>query len=221
MSVRKTLSLITLAFLAAALFCACSDKKDEQDSSRSHPESSVQSSKESEKSSTEEINAAVASLSSPAGLDKWFTASKYSTSEKEYANVPVRIISVTRGEKAQQRVSSLTEKSKVYTYRQPEKGCEWVIAQYELSLYDFPVDEGGADASVTSFIVGTDGGSITQTDGTLFSDVTMNFYDEGYVFEGTVKGEIAYTLPVGMKDYLLALGEYGETTGYFSEKQNL
>lgn len=214
---RRCCTAAMLILSAALLLSGCAANKEEGESTNKH-ESSSESSSESRESSHEEISAAVTSLSSPAGTDKWFTASKYSTSEKGYADIPVRVVKVTRGSAAKKLVRENIEKNSSYTYREPEKGYEWVVLGYELSLDDFPLDEGGADASVTAFLTGSDGGYIEQSDGSLYSDAVMDFYEDKYYFEGIVSGKLAFILPVGMKDYMVSFGEYGETTGYFSEK---
>lgn len=208
----KYITLMICTLTAALLFAGCASSVNEGAAVR-HRESTAESSEEEEK---EEISVSSSSVSSPAGLDKWISVSKYSTVKKKYYDLPLRVNSVTRGKDAADRVRKYMETDSALTYRQPKKGYEWVVLSYDVSLDDFPMDESGADASVQSFLLGADGGDMEYS-GSLYSDVTVNMTDGNYYFEGIHGGETAFILPVKLRDYLVSFGEYGESAGYFSE----
>ena len=160
---------------------------------------------------------ASSSVNSPLSLDTWGIASKYCTKNQSYVNVPVKVTRIIRGGQAAKIVKEFTQKSKSYTYTEPEKDTEWAVAEYEIYLDGFPVDDGGADSSITSFISGLGGGNILK-DGEPFGTVTLNITDGKYYYDGTVSGKIAYIIPKKSKDYVIAVGEYEETQTFFSEK---
>lgn len=203
-----------LCILTAVLMTAgCASSGENAGAAVRRRESSAESSSE-EKSGDIQISSS--SITSPAGFDTWFSVSKYSAAKKDYYSVPIRVTSVIRGKDAANKVRKLMENDPALTYRKPEKGYEWVVVGYDMFLDDFPVDECGADTSVQSFLMGKDGGEIEYS-GSLYSDVTVNFTDGKYYYEGVCSGETAFILPAGYKDYLLSFGEYGESAGYFSE----
>lgn len=170
----------------------------------------------SEESSNEKIRTVSSSLSSPLGLDTWGSAAKYNTKEQNYINVPVRITAIEHGQKATDTVKKFMSESSSYNYTEPGQDAEWVIADYEISLDGFPVDEGGADSSITSFITAENGGYFEYGD-KQWSTTTINITDRKYYFDGIVKGQIAYQMLKDRTDYVITLGEYDETQAFFKE----
>lgn len=203
----KKLCLLPLAVL---LLSACNAQ--EQQPSEPPQESSgeiVISAPEKEK-----IKSMSSSQNTPLKLESWGVAAKFSTSEQAYANVPVRVTSVTIGKKAEKEVRTFMNESTEYVYTAPSAEEQWVLAEYELSLDGFPLDESGADAGITSFVTAEDGGIITVGE-KKYSPVTVNITDGQYYYEGIVKGKIAYRLPKKCGKTLLVLGEFEETQAFF------
>ena len=112
------------------------------------------------------------------------------------------------------------DKNDSYEYQKPDKGLEWVVAGYEIDIGSLPVDEGGADTAITAFVTGMDGGSL-EYKGKLYPVTAVNMTDGNYYYEGLHKGETAFILPEGCIDYMLVLGEYGETQAYFTMSKNI
>ena len=208
------------------------NKKENNDSSlfensnnQSNPDSSDESSvgvlnsENSGESSVESIQTATSSIDFPIDINTWGVASKYSTKEEEYFNVPIRITSITCGDQATKSVKEFLDESSSYIYTEPDKNAEWVIAEYEISLDEFPVDEGGTDSSIVSFIMGSDGNYIDYGD-KKWSTTTINITDEQYYYEGIVTGKIAYQMISDYKDYVIILGEYNETQAFFAPYSN-
>ena len=154
MKIIKCCSFIIIA-IELLVMSACSQSDEKTSSEVSKAESKISS--ESENSEKEEIKSMSSSLSTPLELNAWGSASKYSTAEQKYYDVPVRITNLIRGDKADNDVRTFTNGSDEYTYRKPDKGEEWIVAEYELCLDGFPLDEGGTDCSVVSFVMGNDG----------------------------------------------------------------
>ena len=170
----------------------------------------------SEESSAEKIRTVSSSLSSPLGLNSWGSAAKYNTKEQNYINVPVRITAIEHGQNATDTVKKFMSESSSYNYTEPGQDAEWVIADYEISLDGFPVDEGGADSTITSFITAENGGYFEYGD-KQWSTTTINITDGKYYFDGIVKGQIAYQMLKDRTDYVITLGEYDETQAFFKE----
>lgn len=211
---KKTIILITAVMICLSA-AGCSDSQnDTQENSDDETSLSEQSSETVEESS--HIKPVSSSLTSPLGMEEWGNAAKFSTSEQKYYNVPIRIISVTADSRNEKTVKDFTENNKSYTYHEPAKDCQWVIAEYEIDLGGFPVDEGGTDISVVSFVTGTDGQTLEYKN-KKYSVTTINMTDDKYYFEGIHKGKIAYEIPKSCIDYMLILGEYGETQAYFTQ----
>lgn len=219
---KKIILTVILAFTALS-FSACSDtdsstKPEVSDAQSSVSESSLSSDGsdiQSDVNSSDEVYT-TSSAASPLAINTWGLASKYSTKEHAYVNVPVRITSVTRGDDAEKIVKKFMDESSSYNYTEPDKNAEWAVADYEISLNGFPVDEGGTDCSITSFITGTDNDYIDYGD-KKWSTTTLNIIDGKYYYEGVVKGQIAYQMITGRNDYIIVLGEYNETQAFFSE----
>lgn len=179
-------------------------------------ESSNENSYESsDQSSSENIQTTTSSITFPININTWGITSKYSTKEEEYFNVPIRITSIICGDQAAKSVKEFLDESSSYNYTEPDKNAEWVIAEYEISLDGFPVDKGGTDSSVVSFIMGSDGNYIDYGD-KKWSTTTINITDEQYYYEGIVTGKIAYQMISDYKDYVIIFGEYNETQAFFT-----
>lgn len=184
--------------------------------------SSESSDESSYENSTENISTTTSSINYPIDINTWGIASKYSTKEETYINVPIRITSIIHGEQATKSVKEFLDESPSYNYTEPDKNAEWVIAEYEISLDGFPVDEGGADSSIVSFIMGSDGNYIDYGD-KKWTTTTINIIDGQYYYEGIVTGRIAYQMISDWNDYVIILGEYNETQAFFtanSDDQN-
>ncbi len=212
----KTAFLI-ITTVSLLMMPSCAEGGEETSpANESAPESKA--SQVSGDSKKEDIKAVSSSVSSPLESGVWGTAAKYSTSKQEYYDIPVRITGLMRGDKAKDKVKAFMEESDEYTYKEPDKGEEWVLAEYELCLDGFPLDEVGADCSIVSFVTDQDGGYI-QSGGKSYNPVTVNITDGEYYFEQIHGGKIAFILPEHFKDYLIVLGEYEEDQAYFSVEQ--
>lgn len=226
---KKVISSVVFVFALLSL-TACSggtDSNSDGGSESPSAESSVSEissdtqSENSDGTSSEElsdkkIRTVSSSLSSPLALNSWGSAAKYNTKEQNYINVPVRITAIEHGQKATDTVKKFMSESSSYNYTEPGQDAEWVIADYEISLDGFPVDEGGADSSITSFITAENGGYFEYGD-KQWSTTTINITDGKYYFDGTVKGQIAYQMLKDRTDYVITLGEYDETQAFFKE----
>lgn len=217
----KKILTVLLAASVAVLLCACSGPKDEQSSSTESKQQSTASESTSSQSSkadksSEDINPASSSAEKPLELKKWGKAAKYSTEENGYVSVPVRILSVRRGESVANEVKRLAEKNIFTHFSEPEDFEEYAIAEYELSLDCFPVGKGGTNIDITAFIVGTDDDMLTLKDGTYWSATAMSLNeDDKYCYEGVVRGTMAFKIPKGVSDYIIKTGEAGEEQAYF------
>ena len=220
---KKLISAVVFV-LAVLSLTACSDSTENnsettpQNSTTDSSVSEISSDTQSENSASTdgEIRTVSSSLSSPLELNSWGSAAKYNTKEENYINVPVRITSLEHGQKATDTVKKFMSESSSYNYTEPDKDAEWVVAEYEISLDGFPVDEGGADSTITAFITAEDGGYLEYGD-KQWSTTTINITDGEYHFDGIVKGQIAYQMLKGRSDYVITLGEYDETQAFFKE----
>ncbi len=213
----KRLSAVLLAAALLTFSSACSGSKDHSSSpaSQSPAEPSAESSAESSASSGEEISVSDSSAKSPLMPEKWGKAAKYCTEQDSYVDVPVRILSVRRGDGVKDEVRRLADQSLYAVYSEPKDSEEYAIADYELSLDGFPVGKGGTLIDVYAVILGTDGDMLKLSDGSYFSATAMCLNgDDNYRYEGIVKGKLAYKIPKGCTDYLLVLGEVNETQAF-------
>lgn len=210
-SVFRVPAIITAALII--LSAGCSDINTNKEDEISKPKTS---SEQSETENTaEKIHTTSSSLTSPLDMDTWGTAAKYSTSEQKYYNVPVRITSAIYGKDAEIKIKDALKKDPAgYEFTAAQKDQKWAVVTYELSLDGFPVDDGGADASITSFVTAEDGGYLSRG-GKDDAVVTMNLYEEKYYFEGIVSGQTAMLIPKECDKFILCLGEYGETQAFF------
>ncbi len=206
-------AVLTIAAAVLLMFSACTASEDSADAQESQTESKA--SQTSSEDSKEEIKTSSSSVNSPLALEAWGAAAKFSTSEQEYYNVPVRLTGIVRGDSAKDEVRAFADESNEYTYKEPSENEEWVLVQYEINLDGFPLDESGADCSIVSFVTGTDGGYV-ESGGKKYNPVTVNITDGEYYFENTHSGKIAFTLPEACTDYFIVLGEYEETQAFFS-----
>lgn len=211
---KKFLSVIlTFGMIFCCSACNSSDDKENPDTDNS----SVTSTEISDSSSEEsKLTTSSSSINAPLEIGSWGIAAKFCTKTGGYVNVPVRITKISDDSSAKETVKNFTKNSSAYTYTEPEKNIKWIVADYELSLDEFPVDKGGANSSITSFVTGKGGENLKNGD-KLFSTITINITDGKYSYDGIVKGQIAYMIPKNT-DYVITLGEYEETQTFFSEK---
>lgn len=205
-----------LAAAAAAVmiisFAGCSAKETEEESSAA--ESSANESVPEK--AKEKLRASTSSLQLPLGMNEWGSAAKYSVSENKYHDVPVKITGMVCGSEADKKIREILKKDPSgYKYTEPGKDSKWALIDYTLSLDGFPLDEGGEDASVTSFVTAEDGGYL-KSGGKDTASVTMDLFEKKYYFEGTVSGQIAVLIPAECKKFILTLGEYDETQAFFA-----
>ena len=208
MKKKIILILLTAAVLSAA---GCSAEKEKTEKKTSLPPSSAAG----EEISKEEIKPVSSSLTSPLSAEEWGSAAKFSTADSKYYNVPIRVTKVTTGTEAEKQLKSFAQGNETYSYKAPAKGMEWVVVEYEISLDGFPADKTGERADITAFVSSGDGSQVKK--GSEMAGIsTINMADDKYSFEGTVKGRTAFEMFPGVRDYVIAFGEYGETQAFFS-----
>lgn len=209
---RKYIFSFICFALMLFMLCACaSEKNDSSTLSGSNTESTVA------ESSQEESRPLISSssLTSPLGIDTYSSAAKYCTSENKYVNVPVKLTSLVRGKDAEKEIKSYAESTPSFTYKAPEKGTEWVLIEYSMNLDSFPTDKKGIDNSITAFVTDK-GGEGLVLNGKQWSTTPVNMTDGKYYFYGEVSGKTAFLMIKDKKDFVIALGEFGETQAYFS-----
>lgn len=217
----KKEKLFFIPFLSLSLiFCGCSQTQNENSAesgilSEKNVVSNI-TSNSNEKNQKNGIKINSSSFDNPLSLEEWGECAKYSTKERKYEDIPVRITSYEHGQNAKKTVKELFNSSDIYTYKEPQKGYEWIVAHYEISLDGFSVDEGGADGSIAAFITGKDGNSLKKNEKSISSEIFV-LTDNKYYFEGISSGDIVYILPENFKEYCLVIGEYGEIQAVFSE----
>ncbi len=229
MGIKKLLAVLLPALVLLA--SGCSDSKSEKTDEGSAPASVTESSQE--ESSTvpsqssgysyliEDAKKPVPSSGTaedPLSLGEWGTAAKYCTSKAGYVDVPVRIVSVRRGDQAAKEVKDALSKGTGRYFGEPEKDEEVLIAEYEICLDDFPVKEGGTLCDVTAFLSGPDGEAIKLKSGSYWSTTMISLDEDTYYFEGTVHSALACKIKKEVTDFRLVLGEYGETQVYYKGK---
>lgn len=203
---------VILAFLLLVSLSGCSEKNETvlsetEVSEISHIESTV-----SKESSSLTVN--VSSQAMPLEKDTWGTAAKYDPVSDTYINVPVKITNIIHGTEAEQLVRHFTAQNSAYTDTELPKGCEWTVAEYEISLDNYPVPEGGVTPYISSSVMSSDGESFLL-DGKNWHTFTVNISEEEYFFEGTIKGEIAYMMLQDNLEYIIVLGENDEQQAFF------
>ncbi len=161
----------------------------------------------------ESVTASSSSMTSPLAMEEWGSAAKYCTKDHNYVNVPVRILSVRRGSEVQKELETL-QKSHPFAMPELNEQEEYAAAEYEICLNGFPVDKGGTLCDITAFLSGTDGKPVKNTDGSYFSTFAVCPDTEHYYFEGIVHSMLFFKTRKEQKEYLLSLGEYGETQAY-------
>ncbi len=216
---RKLKAFLSCIILFSLCACAGSSKNNSLPSSSSeildnNTEQESNASVRTEKNSTS-ITTASSSIDSPLELDVWGTAAKYCTAENNYVNVPIKITSVRRGKDVASEVKTIADKSSFISYFEPDENEEYAIADYEISLDGFPVDKGGTLIDISAYITGTDGEMIKLDNGSYWSTTAASLNQENYYYEGTVKGSLAFRIIKNRTDYLIVLGETGETQAFF------
>lgn len=214
----KKIGILWMMAAAIMTLSACSSQASPDSVSLTESDTSAKSSSAAQNSANkkEKITTSSASVNTPLECNVWGIAAKYCTKTQTYVNVPVRITNITRGEQAETLVKQFTSKSSVYSYQAAEKNVEWAVADYEICIDDFPVDEGGTDNTITAFITGENGSEITVGD-KLFSTSVIHISNGKYEYDGILKGQLAYKIPQKNKNYVIVLGEYEETQTFFSE----
>lgn len=213
---KKFISLIiAVSLIPAAFISGCSGKKD--DTSRSSGgKGGTSGTSDVSEISRESIDTKTSSAGLPLKLNEWGKAAKFCTADSAYKDVPIRILSVRRGAEVNDEVRQLVRNSSFLIYSEPDDKEEYAIAEYEISLDGFPVKEGGVQADITASVSGADGGMIKLDDGSYFGTAAASLVgDDEYYHEGVVKGKLAYKIIKGYSDYLLVVGETGETQAYF------
>ncbi len=209
---KKGFTMLLLAVLLTVSGCSSSQTVTDESSNLS--EESVVSTSSAEES---KIVLSSSTVNAPLGLNTWGNAAKYCTQNQQYVTVPVSVTNITRGTAAEKTVKAYAEKSEVFTYTAPEKGQEWVVADYQISLENFPMDEGGTTADITAFVSDKGGHALTwNKQSWITSPVSLS--DGKYAQGGTIKGKFAFLMLRDKQDYVLTLGEYDETQMFFSEK---
>ena len=164
----------------------------------------------------EDIKTVSSSLTSPLELNTWGTAAKFCTNDGTYANAPVRIVSIRRGDDVSKEVKELCEKYGSVYYTDPEKSQEYAIAEYEIDLNKFPVGEGGTLCDITAAITGEDGEMIKLSNGSYWGTTAFCMDEETYYYGGVVHSMLAYKIEKEVEGYIITLGEFGETQAYVS-----
>ena len=209
---KKLLLAAVIPVLSAVMLASCSGK---QQSSSSHDDTSASSSQASAAESSKKLFISSSSASTPLELEAWGSAAKFCTANNSYVNVPVRLISFERGAQALREAERLASQSS-FTSLIPAGGSEeYVLVEYEISLNGFPVDEGGTLNTISAHITDTEGNMLKLSDGSYTGASAVCLDEEKYYYEGTVKGRLAYRIPKDCRDYLLVLGEEGQTQAFF------
>lgn len=229
---KQVLCVAVCALLLLTAGCAQTQPKDERDSvisSGASSESSVaepsdesgdsRSSKATAAENSSSISYQVsradkpaaekASAESPLSIGQWGSAAKYSTKDGAYVQVPVRIVSVRRGNSVNKEVTNTAKKTGVYLFSLKDNE-EYALADYEICLDDFPVGEGGTLADITAFITGPDGQAIKTKEGGYWGTTAVCLDQTAYFYEGVIRSQMAFPILKNCSDYLINLGEYGE-----------
>lgn len=214
-------------------FAACSDsgQKESSASDDSSRTSSVSESTASEESaaSREESRSEHAlsykipdaekpmgkssTLDSPLGLNEWGSCAKQNLKDYTYTNVPVRIVSIRRGETVFNELKEMVSASR-YLF-EPRDEEEYLVCEYEICLDGFPVPKGGTLCDISGSITGTDGQFVKLSTGSYWSSSIVNLDEETYYYDGVIHSMFCSPIPREVKDYLVILGTFGETQAYF------
>ena len=224
--------IIAVIMTAAMLlsFCACSNSGNKDTESSAAGISAV-SENEDDSKTVKEVSGngpayivkdastptgAASSLSSPLEVGDWGTAAKLCLKDGGYVDVPVRLVSFRRSDGVNEEVKKKMEGSKFTYYFEPADYEEYVLAEYEICLNGFPVNEGGTLCDITAFITGSDGQAIKLKDGSYWSATASCLDNETYFYEGVIHSEIVWRIPKEVKEYILTFGEYGEHQAFVS-----
>lgn len=153
-------------------------------------------------------------VKTPLTNGSWGTAAKYCLEESRYVNVPVRVVSVRRGTRVTEEVRSLMNRKGDY-FTEPSDQEEYAIVEYEISLDGFPVGKGGVLCDIVAFVTGEDGEAMRLDSGSYWGSTALALDDDTYYYEGVIHSQLAYRIIKGRTDYLLMVGEYGETQTCF------
>ncbi len=153
------------------------------------------------------------SLDAPLGLNEWGSCAKFCTKEGTYINVPIRLVSARRGDSIYGELKE-TVGSARYLF-EPKDNEEYLVCEYEICLDGFPVAEGGTLCDIEGNITGTNGEAIKLSSGSYWGSTLISLDTETYYYDGVIHSLICSPIPKEIKDYLIVLGEYGETQAYF------
>lgn len=209
---NKLLLSAVLPVLSAVLLTSCSEK---QQSSSSADEATPSSSRSSAEESSKKLFISSSSANTPLEKEAWGGAAKFCTANNSYVNVPVRILSFERGKQTGREVERLASQSSFSGYVPPGSSEEYVLVEYELSLSGFPIEEGGTLNTISAHITDSDGNMLKLSDGSYWGASAVCLDEDKYYYEGIVKGRLAYRIPEKCHDYLLVLGEEGQTQAFF------
>lgn len=227
--VGKKIAFFMAAVMALTL-CACSGGDNKSTESSAMGISSVSEAEESSGKVKEVSGSGLAylvkeastpdtvssSLNSPLEVGEWGTAAKLCLKDGVYVDVPVRLVSLRRGNGVNEEVKKKMEGSHFTYYFEPQDNEEYVLAEYEICLDGFPVKEGGTLCDITTFITGSDGQAIKLKNGSYWGASASCLDNETYFYEGVVHSEIAWRIPKEVKEYILTFGEYGENQAFVS-----
>ena len=153
------------------------------------------------------------SADAPLSLDEWGTAAKLNLKDNTYTNVPVRLVSVKRGANIYSELKDTVGSSR-YLF-EPRDTEEYLVCEYEICLDGFPVPEGGTLCNITGGITGTNGEMVKLSTGSYWGSSTVSLDEQTYYYDGVIHSMICSPIPKEVKDYLIVLGEYGETQAFF------
>lgn len=153
------------------------------------------------------------STDAPLSLNEWGTAAKLNLKDNTYTNVPVRLVSVKRGENIYSELKETVGSSR-YLF-EPRDNEEYLLCEYEICLDGFPVPEGGTLCDITGGLTGTNGEMIKLSTGSYWGSSTVSLDEQTYYYDGVIHSMICSPIPKEVKDYLIVLGEYGETQAFF------
>lgn len=168
---------------------------------------------DSQTPSTDNGDAKTSTKDNPISKGEWGIASKYSTQNKHYEDVKVKVTNITRGEEATKAVKDFVNTSSYYKYEEPKSGLEWVVVEYDVDFSNYTMPSIGTNADVTSGVEGTTSSSV-KYNGTTWILSTTYIGSRDYVTTNKASGKIAMQMPIGCKDYLITFGAYGKTKAY-------
>lgn len=144
-------------------------------------------------------------------------ASIYFASSKKYMDVPIKLIDITRGEKAKTTVDKYNKDAVVQLDLSDKPTLEYAVASFEITIpKDYPVPKHGMYPNPTVEIKGLDGNSVKH-DGVIYILSTVNTSPRSKSIQAgeSMIIDIAYGVPKGCSDYVLKIGNLNQTLVYF------